>query len=526
MYNNGEKFRCHIFSMFEKIGKTVTGLLAILILNLIDEENIKELKNLMDNIKNGTGSFNDKESLWLSLAIIGITVLLIIYLVTAYVGWRKTYITVKDNTIYWEKNVLASINKAISIANISNINLEQNVIQRILGISTVKLDTNSKSTAESTDFSIILKKGKAEEFKIAINQIIDDIKYGSDTSVDNQTMTEEINSNIDEEANNLSRERGKVLFEIEATKDEVISHGILNLNIISILATVVVIGFIVWATVCSFIDNVRLGEIVTSIGTVAVIGLTCIGEIYRMLRQFFKYFNYKIKRVDDKIYMSHGFFDKTEYTIPVDKINAVIIKQSLFARIFHKFRVDIVNVGMGDDKDEKESFLLLYDTEENIFNKLADLLPEFDMEPNLRYTKQPKGALKYKLIYTVAMTILWMIIPFGIGIFAPETGLYVAVGIGVISLLTIIGNIISMFTQGVSIEDKYIKLVSGTLERSYTWIGYDKVEILKLQTNKLANNYGITKGCIYILAQLLHSTYIIPFMSNETAAKLKEKVFK
>jgi hypothetical protein len=119
-----------------------------------------------------------------------------------------------------------------------------------------------------------------------------------------------------------------------------------------------------------------------------------------------------------------------------------------------------------------------------------------------------------------------MIVPFIIGLFKPKIGMYVAIGIAIISLLSCISSIVSMFTVGISVEDKYIKLVSGTLQRSYTWIGYDKVEILKLHTNKLANNYGITKGSIYILAQLLHSTYSIPFMSNETADKLKEKVFR
>ena len=210
MYNNGEKFRCHIFSMFEKIGKTVTGLFVILLFNLTDEENIEALKSTIDFIKNGTSNLKSEESFWLAMLIIGLILLLVVYLVTAYIGWRKTYISVKDNTIFWEKNVLNKINKSISIGNVSNINLEQNVLQRIFGISTVKLDTNSKSTAESTDFSIILKKNKAVEFKDAINQIIDDIKYGSDTSVDNQTMTEEINSNIDEEANNVRGEETKI----------------------------------------------------------------------------------------------------------------------------------------------------------------------------------------------------------------------------------------------------------------------------------------------------------------------------
>ena len=42
------------------------------------------------------------------------------------------------------------------------------------------------------------------------------------------------------------------------------------------------------------------------------------------------------------------------------------IRQSFLARIGHRYKAEIVNVGIGDDKEEQHSFLVLYCTEEKL----------------------------------------------------------------------------------------------------------------------------------------------------------------
>ena len=47
---------------------------------------------------------------------------------------------------------------------------------------------------------------------------------------------------------------------------------------------------------------------------------------------------------------------------------------------------EIVNVGMGDDSEEKNSFLILYSTEAKLDEKLAVLLPSFWMRQAQRWS--------------------------------------------------------------------------------------------------------------------------------------------
>ena len=55
-----------------------------------------------------------------------------------------------------------------------------------------------------------------------------------------------------------------------------------------------------------------------------------------------------------------AFFKKVDYTIPIEKINGVILRQSFTARITGQYMAEIINIGMGDDAAEAEAFLFPY----------------------------------------------------------------------------------------------------------------------------------------------------------------------
>ena len=83
---------------------------------------------------------------------IGIALLILGALVAwQLIVWAKTYIILHENTITVECKMLNHKKNTIGIQNISNINLEQNLFEMMIGCCKVKLDTNSLSTANQTD---------------------------------------------------------------------------------------------------------------------------------------------------------------------------------------------------------------------------------------------------------------------------------------------------------------------------------------------------------------------------------------
>ena len=90
-------------------------------------------------------------------------------------------------------------------------------------------------------------------------------------------------------------------------------------------------------------------------GIIVAAGIV-LSALWDTVKDFIRYYDFRAKRRGDKIYIKYGFLKKMEYTIPVDKIQALKIRQSFVARIFRKYMAEIVNVGMGDEKEEQNSF--------------------------------------------------------------------------------------------------------------------------------------------------------------------------
>ena len=104
--------------------------------------------------------------------------------------------------------------------------------------------------------------------------------------------------------------------------------------------------------------------------------------------------------------------------------------------------------------------------------------------------------------------------------------IYVVIGWCALFVIGIIKSFLSLDLEGVKLEQKYIKIVTGILERTYTFVSYDKIEILKLKSSTLIKKHNIVYGNISILAATIKSLYELPYMENERANDLKNKIIK
>jgi len=130
-----EKFRCHPSIILEKTCGVIIALFFIFFRNLDD---------LQEIVKDG---FSGENLLILGI-IMGLLILILIYNIMV---WAKTFIAIEENTIVIQRNTINSKENTFGIRNISNVNLEQNIFERIIGTYKIKIDTDSLSTANSTD---------------------------------------------------------------------------------------------------------------------------------------------------------------------------------------------------------------------------------------------------------------------------------------------------------------------------------------------------------------------------------------
>ena len=170
-----KRFRNHFSDVIEQLG----GLLIFLF--IVGVQSIPDILSDTDGDSNDIVALIDNPKYAMIVIIVVITILAVLGLIIGFKvrRWYKTWIIIGNDTITVERNTLRSVKNTVGIKNISNVNINQNIFEMIIGTCNLKLDTNSLSTADRTDIKLILKKQQGEELRNYINRRVEEINTGT-----------------------------------------------------------------------------------------------------------------------------------------------------------------------------------------------------------------------------------------------------------------------------------------------------------------------------------------------------------
>ena len=473
---NNIKFRNHPSIILETSLRTVIAILAVFVFNLISE--IGE-----EGIQSG-------DIVFLVGVFVGVLVFMLGY--QTYL-WAKTYITIEENTLIVERNTLNKKRNTIGLKTVSNVNLEQNLLEMILGTCKVKLDTNSLSTADQTDVNIVLKKAEAEKFRMLVLARAE----GQPVQMTSEDLSED-----------------ELL---HGSISDLMLHGLFSIRIFNIIQIVGVLLFCI-----IFYQDEGMPSLEVLIALFTFLGLT----LWPTVKEFIKYLNFRIERKKDKVYLSYGLFKKVAYSVPVDKINGIKLTQTLIARLAKRYMVEIVNVGMDDDENETNTFFLPYSKLETIQNQLQQLLPEFDGALEIKEEKQPVSiwllSLPWLVLYLGITGVAYLLVEaytFGASI---KYGVLVASA--VILIWRGINNLARFLTKGIKVDEKFLKIVDGGFAKKILFVKYDKIQYVTGRQCVIAKHFGIQKGTISLLASLKNRIHELPYFKENDMEQLKNQL--
>ena len=512
----GMRFRNHISIIAEQTGGLLIALLIVLVPSLL--ENIDEL------METGLEFMDGK---WL-LVNLGLILFFLVIIALQFAVWSKTYISLQDNAVVIERNTLNKKKNTIGIRNISNINTEQNLFEMLLGTCKVKLDTNSRSTADSTDVKIVLKKADALAFKQEVTRRIRDAESGAGKGFSaQQAAAGAPGEALRGEAMMPAGDAGEAEdYDVRSDLGDILQHGFFSVNILSVAVIILGIAGAV-RTVFQIVGDPDAAQtLIGAASGVLVAALIVASALWDTVKDFVRYYDFRAKRRGDKIYIRYGFFKKVEYTVPVDKIQALRLKQSFVARLGKRYMAEIVNVGMGDDNDEKNSFLILYSTEAKLNERLTALLPEFLDAAGAAVERQPSSVWAAwsvpALIYTVIVAACAAVCASAM----PEYALWAAAGAAALEFCLAAGMILKYLTDGSLAGNDFLKLAKGYFARTYLIVRYRKIQYVCFSRNPLAKACGIRKGEIHLLASSANTSHSIPYFKGNGEEIIKEGMLR
>lgn len=487
------RFRNHISIIIERTGAGFWVLIGILFWQLIDDpETIHEISQTEDGL------------FWLFIAIGVFLAVIFVILFIQYLIWSKTYISVDGTSIVFEKNTLKYQKKTIGIKNISNINTEQNLFEMLLGTCKVKMDTNSMSTADATDLTIVLKKKDAQQFQSYILSLMKekkDVSFWNDKDDSLQSVNQK-----------------------GVAWKEMVLHGLLSIR----LVTVIIAFASVLGLASVIMDTVSQGglDLQGSLSSLLVLFFIAVSSLWNILKGFLRYYGFRVERRVNRLYIEYGLMKKVKYTIPVDKINAIRLVQSPQARIMNYYTVELINVGMGDDQEEEKSFFLMYDREERIGEKLKHFLPEFSGCTERMMERQP---LSVWTVWSIPLLLTLIVILVGAGTimdYYPELRMVIgAVSTGLI-FLVLLSLFLKYITEGSTLKEDLLGICKGAFGRKLTFVKYDKIQYIRTKQNFIAKHFHIIQTTISLLAASSNRIHEIPYQDEEIIEILKKKILE
>ena len=432
------------------------------------------------------------------------------------IRWKKTTISYDDKSIEISRNTLNRTEKTYAIRDISNINLEQNIFEQIFGTCKLKIDTNTAVTADETDIKIVLKKEVAESFKREILEtadIFEDESLHGDmvsTSENHENFNDQKNSDVNASTNN------EILAEVKYTNAEINRHFIFS-NFTSI---VIAIAF--------FVGNIYAA--INSDGINLALLIIIIPFIWGLIKDYQKYYSMKIARTKDKLIIQSGLTTKNTYEIPLKKISGIKIKQNMISRLFGLCMVEVINIGMGDSKEES-SVILLVQKYDEIKNKLGEVLEEYslDMLEEAKYqSKKAASALNIKLsikilISTMIVFFIQIYIPKNIVVIPNIISICLMISVALYVADIIISRVLSSKTNALAIKDEKILIMSGKIHRDICIINKDKIQQIKMKNGPFSKKHKIYHGDLIIISNVMNRDVDFGYFEKSLLEKIMKK---
>lgn len=480
-----KKLKCHFSIIIENSWRI---LLLCILTFLPDGDKMQEIADI-----------------WWIVTLVTLAVLLVIFLFQ-FIRWKKTTITLEADALIWERATLRRKNLTIGVQNISSINLEQNLFERIIGTSRLKIDTNSLSTAKSTDLNLLFKKKIAEEIK-------QQLEYRMQCAQEGRTLME-----ADAETE-LEPER--VTAEYTAGLSDLFAHSLYDFSLGGILLTAGVLASCV-VSIMDFVNGMEFENTAGMFWGAVTAVFLIVSFLISILRKFLTYYDFTVGRAGNRILLSYGLLKKKEYSLPVETINALLIKQTLVGRIFRRYNASIECIGVGDENNETAQLTLSLSYEE-MLSRVEELLPEYELD-GLRdsHPVSPKvfwhklcGNI-YLFIMAAAAFITGRIM---------ETGREYEVCVVGVFLVLAAFNLLRAFlilkTEKTGMGEYYAALTVGSFGRKTVILQYRKIQYLRYTSSPLTHWTGLYKGSVSILSK--SSVQTSPMISKEEVEQMKRK---
>jgi putative membrane protein len=443
-----------------------------------------------------TGSFSITEINLVSLGIVAASagLIILINLFWAYLVWKNYSYSFKGDSIKIKHGVLRKKDRKIPLKRIQNVDVNRNIFQRALGIAQVSLETAGGDTTEASFKYLALQDARSMRDKIRERK--------SERSEDEQESTE--------------AEEEEPIYEIN-------DRELLVLSFTSIDARVVAAIFAVFgvapAIIGGYLEEADIG-LTMGMGLILV-GITGATWISSAVTTFLQYWDFRLYRKDDSLEYERGLLNRSEGSIPLEKIQKVTMEENLLKRIFGYATLKIDTAGYSPSQSMQQG------PEAAIpLAKKAKTLKIAENIQGIKDTDWQNISKRARIRYT-SRYMLASILGTSVLFFTSMSPVQIAGIVIVLFTVSVTGAHLKWKNKGFNAGKEHVVTVNGFWNRSTNYIPYFRVQNLIETRTVLQRKWRLSTVDIDTAGtgNIMNRTVAVD-LDSEEAGKFKQEVFE
>ena len=406
----------------------------------------------------------------------------------AIFNWKRNVYYVHAEGMYMKDGLFKIHERTVPFSQVHTADISSSLIQRLFNVCMLEIDTAGGDS--NSEISIFLSQEEA----LRIKGIIFNVK-----------KNENKNEIIQEENIKIFTSSLKDLFVMATFSTSILAGFFIILALYSKLDDIMPNEF--KKKVQGYTDNIVKGvngfNIIKYV-VILIIIMLFISWVISIGLTIIKYYKFTVIREDDNIKLSYGLFNKKEVTIPVKRIQSLIIVEGVIKKSLGYFSLNVETIGYG--KDKGESTMLCPIAKRIVFDKFfEDILPEMNIIYKLE--KSPRKALKGFLLLRLVPEIIAISL---VAYFAPY-GYYIFILAPILAIL----HYTRFMDNGLYCGDKFIVMRFRKLARETVIIQRDCIQSIEKIQNLFQKNKSLAKCKVKIAGDILGSSYTVGYMNEE-----------
>ena len=439
----------------------------------------------------GFFAMRDQALLTFILVTLGVFVL---FFVGSMLSWYRFTYRVEDDELRIEHGVFIRKKRYISKNRIQSIDLTANVIHRMLKLVKVQIETaGSGDGAEASLAAVSLREGE---------RLRDELKD---------------NTHFDTDSVPSDHEEKKPSFKISFKRLFIAGS---TSGSIGVILAVAAVGF---SELEQFIpDHIYDDTIawIISLSIILIVFIVCGILLFLWLLgiagTMIKYGHFTITNNGEELFITRGLLEKKQITIPLKRIQAIGIKESVLRQPLGFVSVYAVVAGGSMDKGEDFPILFPLLRKAEVESFLQQLLPDYAGGLNQELSHLPKRSRKFYIYRSSAVFVIFTCI---VGYFFPQF-IWVPV---ILLLISIYFGILRYKDNGFSLEEKRLTICYRAMSKMTMIMYHNRIQAFEKSQHKIQALQALTSIQVSVIGSMGNGThYTIKDLEQEDANHLAD----